>query len=117
MAKVLLGMNVSLDGFINDRNGSVDRLYPDLEALRKTELLQETIGTTGAVVIGGADTAQQCLRAGLVDELEIGIVRVVFGEGLRLFEHLDTVKIELERSWVIEAAGATVLRFRVIREN
>ena len=33
MAKVLLGLNGSLDGFINDRNGSVERLYPDLETL------------------------------------------------------------------------------------
>ncbi len=30
MAKVLLGMTMSLDGFINDRHGSVDRLYPDM---------------------------------------------------------------------------------------
>ena len=43
---------MSLDGFINDRNGNVGRLYPDLEALRKTEALQEAIRTTGAVVMG-----------------------------------------------------------------
>lgn len=30
MAKVILGMTMSLDGFINDRNGSVEALYPDL---------------------------------------------------------------------------------------
>jgi len=30
MGKVLLGLTVSLDGFINDRHGRVDRLYPDL---------------------------------------------------------------------------------------
>src|SRR5207249_3435023 len=50
--KVILGTTMSLDGFINDRNGSVQSLYPDLEELRKTEMLQESIRTTGAVVMG-----------------------------------------------------------------
>lgn len=52
MAKVIVGMTTSLDGFVNDRNGSVERLYPDLEALRKTEFLREVIGYTSAVVMG-----------------------------------------------------------------
>jgi len=39
MAKVIVGMTVSLDGFVNDRNGTVARLYPDLAALRKAEVL------------------------------------------------------------------------------
>jgi dihydrofolate reductase len=52
MGKVLLGMTMSLDGFVNDRNGDVLSLYPDLAALRETELLQESINTTGAVVMG-----------------------------------------------------------------
>jgi hypothetical protein len=33
MAKVVVGMTISLDGFVNDRHGSVERLYPDLAAL------------------------------------------------------------------------------------
>jgi hypothetical protein len=52
MAKVVVGMTVSLDGFVNDRNGSVERLYPDLAALGKTEVLQEAVASTGAVVMG-----------------------------------------------------------------
>ena len=36
MGKVIFGMTVSVDGFVNDRNGSVGPLYPDLEALRQT---------------------------------------------------------------------------------
>lgn len=52
MGKVILGMTMSLDGFVNDRNGDVGLLYPDLEALRQTEVLQEAIRTTGAVVMG-----------------------------------------------------------------
>ena len=52
MAKVALGMTMSLDGFINDRNGSVERLYPDLADLRHMDPLQESINNTGAVVMG-----------------------------------------------------------------
>src|SRR5437667_8212562 len=52
MGKVIVGATISLDGFMNDRNGDVSRLYPDLEALRRTEMLQEEIQTTGAVVMG-----------------------------------------------------------------
>ncbi len=52
MGKVIIGATMSLDGFMNDRNGDVSRLYPDLEALRRTEMLAEEIQTTGAVVMG-----------------------------------------------------------------
>jgi len=52
MGNVILGMTMSVDGFINDRNGSVDVLYPDLTALRDTEYLKESMRNTGAVVMG-----------------------------------------------------------------
>ena len=52
MGKVILGSTMSLDGFINDQNGSVGSLYSDLEELRNTELLKEAIRSTGAVVMG-----------------------------------------------------------------
>src|SRR5579864_2729174 len=52
MGNVIVGATMSLDGFMNDRNGDVSRLYPDFEALRGTEMLQEEIRTTGAVVMG-----------------------------------------------------------------
>lgn len=52
MGKVVLGMTMSLDGFINDRNGSVEVLYPDLAAWRESEPGGESIQNTGAVVMG-----------------------------------------------------------------
>ena len=52
MGKVVSGMTMSLDGFINDRNGSVAALYPDLAAWRETELGRESIRNTGSVVMG-----------------------------------------------------------------
>lgn len=52
MGKVILGMTMSLDGFINDRNGSVADLYPDLAAWRESQPGKESIQNTGAVVMG-----------------------------------------------------------------
>ncbi len=52
MGKVIIGFTMSLDGFSNDQNGSVERLYPDLDTLRYAKPLQESIEKTGAVVMG-----------------------------------------------------------------
>ena len=52
MTKVVFSMTMSLDGFVNDPSGSVDRLYPDLGALQLTEWLQQSIRETGAVLMG-----------------------------------------------------------------
>jgi dihydrofolate reductase len=67
------------------------------------------------VVMGGADIGQQYIRAGLVDEIQIHLVPVLFGSGTRMFEHLGSEHIQLETVEVIETAGATHLRFRVVK--
>lgn len=67
------------------------------------------------VLVHGADLAQSCLRARMIDELEISLVPVLLGEGRRLFEHLGAEHIELEPTRVIEAPGVTHLRYRVVR--
>lgn len=51
MGKVILGLTVSLDGFAEDNNGSVGALYPDLDTLKETDYMNESILTTGAVVM------------------------------------------------------------------
>src|SRR5918993_3824832 len=55
------------------------------------------------VGVGGADVAQQCIKAGLIDEVGIDLVPVLFGEGIRFFDRLGNDKIELERTRVVEA--------------
>lgn len=52
MAKVRLGMAMSIDGFIADETGNSEPLYPDLTSLRNTEYMQEEINEAGAVVMG-----------------------------------------------------------------
>jgi dihydrofolate reductase len=65
------------------------------------------------VVVIGADTSQQALNAGLVDEIGIGIVPVLFGEGIRFLDRLGSNRVELERIRVTETAADTDIRFRV----
>jgi dihydrofolate reductase len=52
VAKVIVGMTISLDGFVEDGERSVARLYPDLEELRDTAYMQDAIAETGAVLMG-----------------------------------------------------------------
>ncbi len=183
MAKVVLGMTMSLDGYINDRSGSVGRLYRDLDELRNSELLRNSIQHTGAVimgknafnmaedtdwyagnyeyqvpifvlcgnkpqknpketedltftfvtegiehaitlakeaagdkevtVIGGASTFQQCINSALIDELHIDIMPVLLGEGLKLFEHIAEMPIELKKIRVVEVGERTCFQFRM----
>jgi dihydrofolate reductase len=67
------------------------------------------------VGVGGANIAQQCIQAGLLDEIHIDLVPVLLGDGIRLFEHLGAVPLELERTQVVEAPGVTHLTFRIVK--
>ncbi|MCI0709745.1 MAG: dihydrofolate reductase family protein [Chloroflexi bacterium] len=66
------------------------------------------------VVVTGAKIVQQCLMAGLLDEIHIDLVPLLLGEGIRLFENLGTAHVELEQLDVTEAPTVTHLRYRVI---
>ena len=63
----------------------------------------------------GANIAQQFLKAGLLDELQINLVPILLGDGIQLFEHLGTERIELERTRVIESPSVIHLRFRIVK--
>lgn len=184
MAKVMAGMTMSLDGYINDKNGSSESLSPDFSELLETTSFKEMTANTGAVImgnntyhmadpfqwinddyefqvplfilthavpekfppgndkltltfvtdgiesairqakaaagdklvqiIGGADTIQQSLNSGLCDELAIDVMPILLGEGLRLFEKIETDKIKLERMSVAETTSMrTSIVFKV----
>jgi dihydrofolate reductase len=184
MAKVIVGTTMSLDGFMSDRNGSLECLYPDLEELRKTEMLQESMKSTGAVVmgrhafdmaqgdftgyeyqvpifvlthhppqpvtkgqndqlkiifvtdgvqsaiekakaaagekdvtiVGGANTAQQLMNAGLFDELHIGTVPIVLGEGLRFFDNVSIGNLQLEKIEILESPSRIDIKYRAVKK-
>jgi len=67
------------------------------------------------VGVGGANVAQQAIKAGLIDTIGIELVPVLLGAGIRFFDHLERETIKLERTRVIEGSGVTHLRFRVIK--
>lgn len=52
MARVIAGMTISLDGFVADRNGSAERLYPDFAAFQDSPYMKSMIAETGAVIMG-----------------------------------------------------------------
>lgn len=68
----------------------------------------------GIVLVHGAYTAQRALEAGVLDELQIHQIPVLFGGGRRMFELLPS-RVELEIVRVIDTPEATHLRYRVRR--
>jgi dihydrofolate reductase len=70
------------------------------------------------VLVHGAGTAQLALAAGVLDELELHVVPVLFGQGRRLFEGLAAEQIELERTRILEGEnGVTHMHYRVQRRR
>jgi dihydrofolate reductase len=77
------------------------------------ELAREAAGDKDVGIWGGANIIQEYLKAGLLDEMQIHVVPVLFGDGTRLFENLGGRRIELKRTSTIDTPGATHLRFSV----
>jgi dihydrofolate reductase len=68
------------------------------------------------VLVHGAGTAQLALAAGVLDEIELHVIPVLFGQGRRLFEGLAPEQIELQRIRILEGEnGVTHMRYRVKR--
>jgi dihydrofolate reductase len=67
------------------------------------------------VLVHGAAVAQLALAAGVLDELELHIIPVLFGQGRRLFDNLRPEQIELERTRILEGEGVTHMHYRVQR--
>jgi len=68
-----------------------------------------------AVGVHGADTIQQLLNAGLLDELHVDVAAVLLGSGVRLFDHLAGTPAVLGDPTVIQGVGVTHLRYPVRR--
>ena len=68
-------------------------------------------------IAGGANTIQQFIKAGLLDELQIHLAPILLGDGVRLFDHPGTEQIELEKTRVIDSPRVTHLTFRVVKED
>jgi dihydrofolate reductase len=84
---------------------------------RAVHRAQAAAGDKDVLVMGGPTVAQQAVRAGLVDEIRLHLVPVLFGAGTRLFDDLGTKHIELEPTEVVASPAATHLRFRVVKQE
>ncbi|MGH7648564.1 MAG: dihydrofolate reductase family protein, partial [Gemmatimonadaceae bacterium] len=67
-----------------------------------------------SVGVHGADTIQQCLNAGLIDEIHVDLAAVLLGSGIRLFDHLVGTPTMLGNPTVIAGVGVTHLRYPLI---
>jgi dihydrofolate reductase len=67
------------------------------------------------VSVSSASIMQQCLKAGLLDEINIDLAPVLLGGGVRLFDNLGHVPIDLEIMGVAQGVGVTHLKYRVVK--
>ncbi len=65
---------------------------------------------------GGADTIQQFLNAGLVDEFCIHIAPVFLGSGIRLFDHIDNNIYNVQIIEVVPSGLVTHIRYRLTKK-
>jgi len=66
-----------------------------------------------SVAVHGADTIQQLLNAGLLDEIQVDVAAVLLGSGVRLFDRLAGTPAALGNPTVIQGVGVTHLRYPV----
>ncbi|HJQ10426.1 MAG TPA: dihydrofolate reductase family protein [Gemmatimonadaceae bacterium] len=78
---------------------------------RALEMARESAGNHDVRISGGADVIQQYLNMGVVDEMEIALVPVLFGSGRRLFENLREPGPEFRIDKIFDGAAATHLRY------
>ncbi len=79
---------------------------------RAMDLAKDAAGEKD-VLVHGAVTAQLALAAGVLDELQLHLIPVLFGQGHRLFEDMPPDHIELELLRALDGPGVLHLRYRV----
>jgi dihydrofolate reductase len=81
---------------------------------RAMDQARTAAGDRVVVVLGGATIIQQCIRAGLLDELRLHFAHILLGGGTSFFAGLEPTAVGLERRQLVDTdAGVTHLTFRV----
>jgi dihydrofolate reductase len=78
------------------------------------EQARAAAGDKDVAIGGGANTIQQFLSAGLIDEFQLHIAPMLLGGGVRLFEQAPT-NLTVENTRVIESPRVTHLKYRVVK--
>ena len=79
------------------------------------EQAKTVAGGQNISIAGGASCAQQALKAGLVDEVDLQVSPVILGAGERLLDGFEPGEPELELVRVLEAPGTIHIRYRVVK--
>jgi dihydrofolate reductase len=98
-----------------DKQGGTSYTFVTEGVEAALEQARAAAGDKNVLLAGGANVAQEYLKAGLLDELQIHLVPVFLGGGVRLFDQLGPEPIELETTRVIESPSVTHLGFRVVK--
>jgi dihydrofolate reductase len=71
------------------------------------------IAGDGVIALGSPSIIQQCVNRGVVDRIQVKLVPVLLGAGIRLFGDLAGGPVELDNPTVVEGNGVTHLRYEV----
>jgi dihydrofolate reductase len=74
---------------------------------------RQAAGDKDVAVAGGANVVQQCLNAGLLDQMQIHLVAAFLGEGVRLFDQLGDSRRHLKVERAIHSPAVTHIRYRL----
>ena len=69
------------------------------------------------IALGSPSIIQQCLALGLVDRIQVKLVPLLLGDGIRMFGTLTTAPVELGNPQVTEGNGVTHLYYDVVRRE
>ncbi len=107
--------------FVVTHSAPTDWPYPDAPFTFVTDGVESAVRQARAVAdrkdvsIGSPTITQQCLNAGLLDEIVVELVPVLMGQGIRFFDHPSVAPIRLTDPDVIQGTGVTHLRYQVLR--
>lgn len=99
------------------RQGGTTFTFATEDIERALEQAKAAAGDRDVRVSGGANVIRQFIEAGLVDELTIHLAPVLLGDGVRLFDHVGTEEMALERMEVLDSPLVTHLKYRVVKET
>ena len=100
----------------SDRDGGRQTFHFVTEGIESAyEQAKAVAGGQNISIAGGASCAQQALKAGLVDEVDLQVSPVILGAGERLLDGFEPGEPELELVRVLEAPGTIHIRYRVVK--
>lgn len=106
---------------VSHRPAPADWPYTDtftfVDSVEKAVAIARDLAGGKDVVVASAKIAQQCLNAGLLDRINVDLVPVLLGDGVRWFEHLRTAPVQLSDPTVIEGDRVTHLAYDIVSKS